>query len=272
MKRVGLLVAACVLAMAGADAAADGTIERLYVMDCGHGRASDMSRWTPGLNVGTAFDVRDNCYLIRHAQGWMMWDTGIPEAVARMPDGLVGGGGAMVWKRPKTMAAQFAEIGITPADIKLVAVSHTHADHVGNVGMFPAATVLIQRAEYDWAFAPTKSFPFAADIAARKLEGDHDVFGDGSVRILSTPGHTPGHQVLLVRMAKTGYVLLTGDAVHFRDNWDNRRVPSMNTSKEDTVKSLQRIADVLQQHKAELWINHDQAQSEKMKRPPEYYD
>jgi glyoxylase-like metal-dependent hydrolase (beta-lactamase superfamily II) len=267
-----LLIAAGLAGLAHGAAAAEGTIERLYVMDCGHGRASDMSRWTPGLNVGTPFDVRDNCYLIRHAQGWVIWDTGIPEAVARMPDGLVGGGGTMVWKRPKTMAAQFAEIGVTPADVKLVAISHTHPDHVGNVGMFPAATVLLQKAEHDWAFAPTRSFPFAADIPTRKLDGDFDVFGDGSVRILSTPGHTPGHQVLLVRMAKAGYVLLSGDAVHFRDNWENRRVPSMNVSKEQTLASLQRIADVLQQHKAELWINHDQAQSAKMKRPPEYYD
>lgn len=267
-----LAILAVLLAGFPGAVSAQGTVERLYVLDCGHGRAADMSRWTPGLNVGTPFDMRDNCYLIRHARGWMMWDTGIPEAVARMPDGLVAAGGAMVWKRPRTIAAQLAEIGVTAADIGLVAVSHTHPDHVGNVGMFPAATVLIQKAEYDWAFGPTRSFPFSADVPARKLEGDHDVFGDGSVRILATPGHTPGHQVLLVRLAATGTVLLSGDAVHFRDNWENRRVPSMNTSREQTLASLQRIADVLKELKAELWINHDRVQSEQMKRPPRFYD
>ena len=88
-----------------------------------------------------------------------------------------------------------------------------------------------------------------------KLEGDRDVFGDGSVSILSTPGHTPGHQSLLVRLPKTGALVLSGDAVHFRDNWDNRRVPSMNIDKEQTLASMQKIADTLAKDKAQLWIN-----------------
>lgn len=248
-----------------------GTVERLYVLDCGQGRAADQSRWSPGVNVGVPIDLVNNCYLMKHAQGWMMWDTGVPERVAEMRDGLVAAGGALVWKRPKTIAAQLAEIGITAADVRLVAVSHTHPDHVGNVDMFSGATVLIQSAEHEWAFdLPAK--PFSAEHAARKLDGDLDVFGDGSVRIISTPGHTPGHQSLLVRLANAGTVLLSGDAVHFRDNWENRRVPSMNVSREHTLASLQRIADLLAENKAELWIHHDKAQAGRQRRAPAFYD
>ena len=266
-------MALAALAMPPREAAAQAAVEKLYVLDCGQGRASDMSRWTPGENLGVAFDIRDNCYLIKHPQqGWLMWDTGVAEAVAAMPDGLVAGGGTSMWRRPKTIVAQLQEIGIKPEEIALVAVSHTHQDHVGNVTLFPRATLLIQRAEWDWAFAPTKSFPFPADLRARKLEGDHDVFGDGSVRLLSTPGHTPGHQVALVRLKTTGAVLLSGDAVHFKDNWEKRRVPSMNTSREQTLASLDRIAEVMKETGAQLWINHDKPQGDAAKRPPAFYD
>ena len=105
--------------------------------------------------------------------------------------------------------------------------------------MFPTSTLLIQKPEVDWAFADGKPPPFKADRPIRKLEGDLDVFGDGSVTILSTPGHTPGHESLLVHLPKTGWVVLSGDAAHFKDNWDNKRVASMNTSAEQTQASIQ---------------------------------
>ena len=104
------------------------------------------------------------------------------------------------------------------------------------------------------------------------LEGDLDVFCDGAVTILTTPGHTPGHQVLLVKLPNTGAVLLSGDAAHFKDNWENRRVPSMNYNRDLTMNSLQRIADTLAQNNAQFWINHDRAQSDAYKRPPAFYD
>ena len=116
------------------------------------------------------------------------------------------------------------------------------------------------------AFKPERAVP------VRMLAGDVDVFGDGAVKIVSTPGHTPGHQVLVVRMKTTGPVLLSGDAVHFKDNWENRRVPSMNTSKEQTLASLERIAGLMKELNAQLWINHDKAQGDAAKRPPAFYD
>ena len=252
--------------------AAQGGIERLYVLDCGQNIGRDQGRWSPGVNEGKPMEFSDNCYLIRHAKGFLLWDTGVPDAVAAMPDGMVVAGGAITYRRAKTLAAQLAELGVKPAEVTYVAVSHTHGDHVGNLGLFPTATILIQGAEYEWAMGlPTKP-GFVATQTIDKLAGDRDVFGDGSVTILSTPGHTPGHQSLLVVLPKTGALVLSGDAVHFRDNWEQRRVPSMNVNREQTLASLDRIAGVLAERKATLWINHDRAQSATLRYAPASYE
>ncbi len=105
-----------------------------------------------------------------------------------------------------------------------------------------------------------------------KLDGDKDVFGDGSVMIFATPGHTPGHQSLLVKLPKTGALVLTGDAIHFKSNWDNRGVPAGNFSKEQTLAPMERIAGILAKEKAQLWINHDKAQRDSLKMAPDYYE
>ena len=246
-------------------------VEKLYILNCGEGVAGDISRWSPGVNVGKSMDFVDNCYLIKHAQGWMLWDTGLADAIAAMPEGQRPPDPRMThWRRPKTLAATLDELGVKPADIKYMAVSHTHPDHVGNVELFPHTMLLVQKAEYEW---PGPSGPrFKAEHPVTKLEGDRDVFGDGSVTILSTPGHTPGHQSLLVKLPKTGAVLLSGDAAHFKDNWENRRVPANNTSKEDTVASMQRIAGILEKEHAQLWINHDKAQRDTLKLAPAFYE
>ena len=201
-------------------------LNKLYILNCGEGVAGDISRWSPGVNVGKSMDFVDNCYLIKHAQGWMLWDTGLTDAIAAMPDGQAPADPkATHWYRPKTLASQLDQLGVKPADIKFVAVSHTHPDHIGNVEMFPQAMLLVQKAEYEWP-GPIGAPRFKPEHPVTKLEGDNDVFGDGSVTIISTPGHTPGHQSLLVKLPKTGAVVLSGDAVHFKSNWDNRGVPS----------------------------------------------
>ena len=127
--------------------------------------------------------------------------------------------------------------------------------------------LLVQKAEYEWP-NPLGVGRFKPEHPVSKLEGDYDIFGDGSATILATPGHTPGHQSLLVKLPKTGAVVLSGDAVHFKSNWDNRGVPSGNTDKDKTLASMQRISDVLAKEKAQLWINHDKAQRDTLKMAP----
>src|SRR5204863_4889806 len=270
VSAAALIAAFAVLSLPAAPADAAG-VERLYVMQCGQGSAPDLSRWTPGLNVGVPVDVVDNCYLIRHAQGWLLWDTGVGDALAALPEGRAGQNGAPTWKLAKTLEAQLGEVGVKPADIKYVAISHTHPDHIGNVELFPNSMLLVQKAEYEWP-TPFGAGRFKPEHPATKLEGDHDVFGDGSVTIISTPGHTPGHQSLLVKLPKTGAVVLSGDAVHFQANWDHRVVPSMNVDGEQTKASMERLAEILAQEKATLWINHDKAQRDSLRMSPEFYE
>src|SRR5437870_6090621 len=261
-----VVLAVIVGAVVGAGpGAADAEVQRRYVLDCGQNVGKDQSRWSPGVNEGKAIEFSDNCYLIRHDKGLLLWDTGVPDAVAAMPDGMVVANGAITYRRVKTLAAQLEQLGVKPTGITHVAVSHTHGDHVGNIALFPTSAVLIQGAEYDWAMAGPSKPAFASTQTVKKLAGDHDVFGDGSVTIVSTPGHTPGHQSLLVHLPKTGFIVLSGDAVHFQDNWEHRRVPQMNVNRDQTLVSMQRIAALLEERKAELWINHDKPQSARLR-------
>ena len=152
MKITALVVAATALALASQAGLAQPKpgVEKLYILNCGEGVAGDISRWSPGVNVGKSMDFVDNCYLIKHAQGWFMWDTGVADAIAAMPEGQAPADPRMThWRRPKTLASQLDQLGVKPADIKFVAVSHTHPDHIGNVELFPQAMLLVQKAEYE---------------------------------------------------------------------------------------------------------------------------
>jgi glyoxylase-like metal-dependent hydrolase (beta-lactamase superfamily II) len=189
-------------------------------------------------------------------------------------------GGLLVQYMKKPLLASLKEIGAAPADIQHLAMSHMHGDHTGNANYFTAATLYIQGPEYDIAFGPepqksgftAATYAKLRDSKTVKLSGDHDVFGDGSVVILSTPGHTPGHQSLLVRLPKTGALLLSGDVAHFQSNWDNRRVPAGNFDRERTLASMARVEELLAQNRATLVIQHDQAQSARLPKAPAFLD
>jgi N-acyl homoserine lactone hydrolase len=260
---------------------AGASVERLYVLDCGASKTKDLSaNWSAGEDVGVAWEFSNHCYLIKHAQGWFLWDSGMSDAIAAKPEGVPAANGLLTLFVRKTLAAQLAELKVAPADIQTVAFSHFHADHVGNANLFTAARLLIQQSEYDAAFgAEPQKFGFQPALyeklrgnAVSKLNGDHDVYGDGSVVVLATPGHTPGHQSLLVRLPQRGAVVLTGDMVHFTANWAKRRVPLRNFNKEQSTQSMQRIAVLLERERAELWINHDKAQSDQLAKSPAFIE
>ena len=150
-------------------------VQRMYVFNCGESKVEDVSRWTPGVNVGKPWEFSANCYLIRHAQGWLMWDSGINDNVATMPQGFQRGKVSPRYWLPKPLRAQLAEIGVAPGEITHVAFSHTHGDHVGNANLFAAATLYIQQAEYDAAFGPDAASKWNFEVTSYdKLRGEQD--------------------------------------------------------------------------------------------------
>jgi N-acyl homoserine lactone hydrolase len=283
LRRSAMLLVLCCMACIGGcgqmAAQSQAGVQRLYVLYCGEARIPDVSPWSPGFNVGQSAVFSDNCYLIQHGKDWLLWDTGYPDALADTPDGVVGNRGVRS-VRTKTLVAQLAEIGVAPAQIKYLAFSHTHGDHVGNANLFTAATLYIQQAEYDAAFGPEPAkFGFVPANYEKlrastmvKLNGDQDVFGDGSVKILSTPGHTPGHQSLLVHLPKTGAVVLSGDVAHFGENFANRRVPSFNFNAEQSRQSMDKIDAIVKAENAQLWINHDVKQNAAIAHAPQFVE
>lgn len=259
---------ACLAGCLSLPARASATVERMFVLNCGEARVSDISQWSPGVNVGKPMTFSNNCYLIRHGNDWMLWDMGMPDDWAQTSEGVFGAHDVRGIVT-RTLVSQLDEIGVKPDDIKLIAFSHAHFDHVGNSRLFPRAKWYVQKAEYDVMFEPEyEKYGFVPTLyhtlrnnPVVMLQGDYDVFGDGSVRILSTPGHTPGHQSLLVRLPKTGPVVLSGDVAHFEENFVNRRVPTFNADAEQTRQSMNKVDAVVKNEGAQLWINHDEMQS-----------
>jgi N-acyl homoserine lactone hydrolase len=209
---------------------AAGFADRLYILDGGVGHAGSAVAWDNMLAPpGTPIDISAYAHLIKHGDTWMMFDTSTNDSIANMPNGFLQGSvNGIRWTKTQaqTMTAQLKLAGITPADIKLIGISHNHADHTGNITIFKNSTVLIQRLDYEQAMDKggnpqgPPSMPgavFERNHPVSLLDGDYDVFGDGSVLLFFVGGHTPGSQVCLVHLKDTGYVLLSGDVVFLDD-------------------------------------------------------
>jgi glyoxylase-like metal-dependent hydrolase (beta-lactamase superfamily II) len=242
---------------AAAQPAPEVTLARL---DCGTGfndqrRFSDTYAYTEP-RVPFTF----SCYVIKHGDDIMVWDTGYQPGSNP--------------SAPKiSLVEQLAQLNIKPEQVKYVGISHFHADHTGQLGSLTNATLLI--GEREWA-AITAPKPMAgANVAAftpwisggSKVEpqaADKDVFGDGTVVILRTPGHTPGHQSLLVRLKEKGAVILSGDAAHFRENYEHDGVPSFNYDRAETIASLERLKQIEKNLKATVIIQHDPRDIDKL--------
>ena len=222
--------------------------------DCGTPRTNDVNqRFSdtyafPGLKVEFVF----SCYLIKHGSEYMMWDTGY---------------GADAEQAPKVaVPEQLAKVNVKPDQIKYVGISHYHGDHIGGAAPFTNATLLIGKGDWDVISAPTP--PQGQNPAPLKhwingggkvepLANDKDVFGDSSVIILATPGHTPGHRSLMVKLPQSGTYILSGDAVHFRENYETNGVPWFNYDRAQSLASIDRIKRLLANTKGTLVIQHD---------------
>jgi N-acyl homoserine lactone hydrolase len=258
MKRTLALLAigACANAFVSLSASAQTPEVTLTRLDCGTGvapidpaRFSDTWAYTE-LKVTLTF----SCYLIKHGNEYMVWDAGF--AVGANPNA------------PKvSLLDQLAQLQLKADQVKYIGISHYHGDHIGQVASFPKSTLLIGKGDWDALTNPKPApgvnpAPFEAWVKGEgKVEpqpGDKDVFGDGSVIMLNTPGHTPGHHSLLVKLKEKGPVLLTGDLAHFQENLDSNGVPTFNTDRAETLASLDRFKKIATNLKATIIIQHDQ--------------
>jgi N-acyl homoserine lactone hydrolase len=252
---------------------------KLYILDLGSLKSANPQ---PLLDRGvTVTDMSVVAYLVVHPRGTLLWDSGT------IPDDQIKPGGTTVARATvlKTLSGQLMEIGYKPADVTYLALSHYHYDHSANANQFAGSTWLVQRPERAAMFPDTPpANPIDPDVTAKFsalktsktviLDGDRDVFGDGTVVIVSTPGHTPGHQSLFVKLAKFGPVVLSGDLYHY---------PAERTLKDflpfggrgndaQEAASKAKVETLLKEKGAVLWIQHDIVADAKLKKSPGYYD
>ncbi len=257
--------------MAAEQAPAEVTLTRFA---CGPGE--DAPREIANFSDTRAYDGKRmqltvSCYLVRHGADYLIWDTGYPTAGAA--NASASGPTAKT-----SLIDQLAQMNVKPEQIRFVGISHYHGDHTGQAASFPKATLLIGKGDWEVVtatppapgmnaatFAPWTSGGGTVEAVPR----DKDVFGDGTVTMLDTPGHTPGHHSLLVRLKEQGYVLLTGDLAHFHENYDANGVPSFNTNRADTLASLDRFKQLAKNLNATVIIQHDPRDIDKLPAFPE---
>ena len=278
-KLTGLIVAFFVLTpSAYAQEGVTKGVDRLYVLDCGRGAAPNQGYFAEGYNEGKPFDLSDNCYLIHHSGGYLLWGSGIADKFQEIASGVPSYRLRPRWVVTTGLAKQLEQLNIKPSSIRYIGLTNSHIDHIGNLALFPSATILMQKAELE--FALNRPFEegmlddarFKTSLPITELEGDFDVFGDGTVQIIATPSVTPGNQSLLVKLPKTGAILLSGDVIHFEYGWEHQIVPGNVWNKEKTKELFKRLTEIMAQNYASLWIEHDKVQSNARKFSPAYYE
>lgn len=251
-----LLIAAVALA-AAAPAAAQAI--SLHGFECGRLVQPDLGRFNDTFRFkGEKRELVAGCFLIRHPNGILLWDTGLT------PDLIGATNGPPGQTLKESIPDRLKALGLTPDQITYVGISHHHADHTGGAKDFPNAELLIGKGDWDALKAMKADDRPAAQLSqwltgggkVTPVTGDKDVFGDGSVIMLAMPGHTPGHSALLVKLA-SGYVLLSGDEYHFRENRAANGVPTFNWNRADTLASHKRFEEIAANLKARVVIQHD---------------
>jgi len=250
---------------------------KLYVFECGNIEVRNQALFSPGVDEGKVKQMTDSCYLIKHAKGTMIWDTGLSDSIGTQ--GIEKWEKAFYMNVTKPLGLQLEEIQIDPKGVDYIGISHFHSDHTGNANLFTNAKLIIQQEEFDAAFgAEPEKAGFSPETYTaidrskiKVISNDHDVFGDGTVVIKRAIGHTPGHQVLYVNLESTGPVLLSGDLYHFTKNRTHKRVPSFNFNKEQTIESMNNIEAFVEKTGAQLWIQHDLEQNKTIDHSPKFY-
>jgi N-acyl homoserine lactone hydrolase len=251
---------------------------RLYVFDCGVIRGLDPALFNFKKGELAETQLAVPCYLIVDPKGTLIWDVGAIPDTAFKDDGAPVTQG--VFYSTRTLKSQLAEIGYAPSDITYLGLSHYHGDHVANSNEFADATWLVRPVEREAMFAdkpPALSDPKNYDKLKNSktillTTDEYDVFGDKRVIIKFAPGHTPGHQVLILKLAKTGNVMLAGDLYHYSEERKLNRIPSFEFNKEQTVASRAMIEDYCKKTRTQLWIEHDYAANAKLKKSPKFYE
>ena len=252
---------------------------RLYVFDNGVIKGLDPATFHFKKEELTTTDMVVCSYLIVHPKGTLMWDTGaIPDA------DLKANGSPVTQERftaTKTLKSQLAAVGYTPKDISFFALSHYHVDHIANANDFAGSIWLVQQPERDAMFAEKGGAPVAQrakyialkDSKTKILNGqDYDVFGDGTVVIKPAYGHTPGHQVVYLKLAKTGPILLAGDLYHYQEERNTDKTPTFEFDHDQSLASRAAIEAFVKKTGAQLWIEHDLAHFNQLKKAPSYYE
>ena len=236
---------------------------QLWRLDCGQlwvANLDDMS--DTHAHVGKNLRVTSSCYLLRHGDDYLLWDAGLPHSDLGKP---LTQGKEDSQTLAITLVQQLARIGVRPAQIGRIGISHYHFDHIGQAEDFPQATLLMGRGDFELLDQPDHAWR-AKHLGAwmqpgartQLVAGDLDVFGDGSVTMIALPGHTPGHHGLLVKLPKLGPVLLSGDVAHFRENLDSSGVPSYNTDRAQSLASMDRYRELGRNLRATVIIQHDE--------------
>lgn len=236
---------------------------QLWRLDCGVVRVNDLNAFSDvHAYTGRSRQLTASCYLIRHGADYMLWDAGIAESLKGKPTSAKD---PISLTLSVTVAEQLAKIDVKPEQIKLLGISHYHGDHIGQAPRFTAAKLLIGQDDLDTLKAgPAPRIdpaPLARWISgggeAEGVKGDKDVFGDGSVVMLSLPGHTAGHHGLLVRLRNKGAVLISGDTAHFSENLVNDGVPGFNIDRAQSLASLGRLKGLTTNMNATLVLQHE---------------
>ena len=251
---------------------------KLYALDGGTVQVNQLQLFAQDDTYeGQSAVFADAFYIIEHPKGTLMWDAGLPESLVNLPEPYTDSSGAFTVSRKDSVEAQLASIGLSVDDIDFLALSHTHFDHSGHAEKIANATWLVQEKEYDFVMSDEVKTSNADvhnavnDITkVKKLNGDHDVFGDGTVVIKSMPGHTPGHQVLYVDLATHGPLLLSGDLYHFYENREHKRIPIFNYDVKQTLESMEKFETFAVEKGAKVYLQHSKTDFESMPKAPKY--